>query len=544
MALVEAPVLILKEGTKRSHGEDARKQNIMAARAIAEAVRTALGPRGMDKMLVDTIGDIVVTNDGRTILDEMEVQHPAAKMMVQVAKAQDKEVGDGTTTAVIIAGELLKRAEELLEKKIHPTVVIHGYKLAAEKSLEILKNIAIKIDPKDRAILEEIAKTSMTSKIVGAERDKLAKIAVDAALQILEEKDGKFRVNIDLVQVVKKAGESIEDSKFIRGVIIDKEVVHSDMPKSVKNAKIALINAALEIEKTEFNAEIRITSPDQIMAFRQQEENMLKDMVEKIASTGANVLFCQKGIDDRAQHFLAKKGILAVRRVKKSDMEKLAKATGGRILNNIDELTSEDLGEAELVEERKIGNDKMVFVEGCKNPKAVSVLLRGGTERIVDEAERAFHDALCVVRNAIEDQLIVAGGGAPEAEVAKALREYSEKFTGKEQLAIKGFADAIEVIPRTLAENAGLDPIEILTGLRKAHQEGKVWAGVDIFNERVTDMKELKVFEPLRSKTQAIKSAFEAASMILRIDDIIIAKKTTPKTPSKSPEEGETSPEF
>ncbi|MGQ4833148.1 MAG: thermosome subunit beta [Candidatus Asgardarchaeia archaeon] len=539
MALVEAPVLILKEGTKRSHGEDARRQNIMAARAIAAAVRTALGPRGMDKMLVDTIGDIVITNDGRTILDEMEVQHPAAKLMVQVAKAQDKEVGDGTTTAVIIAGELLKKAEELIEKKIHPTIVINGYRLAAEKALETLKGIAIKIDPTKREILEDIAKTSMNSKIVGMERDKLAKIAVDAALQVAEKKDGKFKVNIDLVQVVKKAGGSIEDSQFIKGIIIDKEVVHPDMPKSIKNAKIALVNAALEIEKTEFNAEIRITAPEQIIAFRQQEENMLKEMVEKIASTGANVLFCQKGIDDRAQHFLAKKGILAVRRVKKSDMEKLAKATGARIVNNIDEITSNDLGEAELVEERKVANDKMVFVEGCKDPKAVSVLLRGGTERIVDEAERAFHDAISVVRNAMEDELIVAGGGAPEAEVAKELKDYAERFTGKEQLAIKAFAEAIEVIPRTLAENAGLDPIAIITELRKAHQEGKVWAGVDVHNERVADMKELKVFEPLRSKTQAIKSAYEAATMILRIDDVIVAKKTTPKTPSKGPETGE-----
>ena len=525
MALVEAPVLILKEGTKRSHGEDARKQNIMAARAIAEAVRTALGPRGMDKMLVDTIGDIVVTNDGRTILDEMEVQHPAAKMMVQVAKAQDKEVGDGTTTAVIIAGELLKRAEELLEKKIHPTVVIHGYKLAAEKSLEILKNIAIKIDPKDRAILEEIAKTSMTSKIVGAERDKLAKIAVDAALQILEEKDGKFRVNIDLVQVVKKAGESIEDSKFIRGVIIDKEVVHSDMPKSVKNAKIALINAALEIEKTEFNAEIRITSPDQIMAFRQQEENMLKDMVEKIASTGANVLFCQKGIDDRAQHFLAKKGILAVRRVKKSDMEKLAKATGARIITNLDDMSEKDLGEAKLVEERKVADDYMVFIEGCKNPRSVTILVRGGTELIVDEVERSLHDALSVVRNIVVNPKVVAGGGAPEIYLALQLRKFAEKVGGKEQLAVEKYAEALEVIPRTLAENAGLDPIDIIATLRAEHDKGHYWMGVNGFEGKIDDMRKLNVYEPLVVKQQALKSASEAAIMILRIDDVIAASE-------------------
>ena len=539
MSLVEAPILILKEGTQRAHGKDARLNNIMAARAIAEAVRTALGPRGRDKMLVDTIGDIVITNDGKTILDEMEVQHPAAKLMVQVAKAQDKEVGDGTTTAVIIAGELLKHGEKLLNQKIHPTIVISGYKTAAKKALEVLEKIAEQIDPKDTKTLLNIAKTSMNSKIIGLNKEHISKIAVDAALQVAEEKDGKLRVDIDLVQVVKKAGGAIEDSQFVKGIIIDKEVVHPDMPKRVENAKIALVNAALEIEKTEFNAEIRITRPEEIALFRQKEEEMLQSMVEKVAGTGANVLFCQKGIDDRAQHYLAKKGILAVRRVKKSDMEKLSKATGAKIVNNIEEISSNDLGFAKLVEERKVANDKMVFVEDCKDPKAVSVLLRGGTERIVDEAERAFHDAICVLRDAIEDKTIVAGGGAVESEVAKEIREFAKTIAGKEQLAVNAFAEAIESIPRTLAENAGLDPIEILTELRKVHQKGVTnkWYGIDLYDGKVKDMYAENVIEPLRIKKQAIESAVEAAVMILRIDDVIIAKKT-PTKPPQTPGEG------
>ena len=539
MSLVEAPVLILKEGTQRAHGKDARANNIMSARAIAEAVRTALGPRGRDKMLVDTIGDIVITNDGKTILDEMEVQHPAAKLMVQVAKAQDKEVGDGTTTAVIIAGELLKHGEKLLNQKIHPTIIISGYKKASKKALEFLENIAEQIDVKDKETLLNIAKTSMNSKIIGLNKEKISEIAVDAALQVAEEKEGNMEVDIDLVQVIKKAGGAIEDSQFVKGIIIDKEVVHPGMPKRIENAKIALVNAALEIEKTEFNAEIRISKPEEIALFRQKEEEMLQSMVEKIANTGANVLFCQKGIDDRAQHYLAKKGILAVRRVKKSDMEKLSKATGAKIVNNIEEITGNDLGFAGLVEEQKVANDKMVFVENCKDPKAVSVLLRGGTERIVDEAERAFHDAICVLRDAMEDRTIVAGGGAIESEVAKAVRDFAKTIAGKEQLAINAFADAIESVPRTLAENAGLDPIEILTELRRVHQKGieNKWYGIDLYDGKVKDMYKENVIEPLRIKKQAVESAVEATTMILRIDDVIVAKKS-PTKPPKSPGEG------
>ncbi|RLI64074.1 MAG: thermosome subunit [Candidatus Asgardarchaeum californiense] len=535
MSLMGTPILILKEGTQRTTGADARKNNIAAARAIAEAIRTALGPRGMDKMLVDNIGDVVITNDGKTILDEIEVQHPAAKMMVQVAKAQDNIAGDGTTSAVVLAGELLKKADELITQKIHPTIVINGFRKAYDEALKILDEIAIPLTIKEREKLEYIAMTSMNSKIVGGDREKLAKMAVDAVLQILEERDGKYVADIDKVQVIKKAGASISDSQYIAGVIIDKEVVHADMPKLIRDAKIALLDTPFEIEKTEFDAEIRITDPTQITAFKEKEENILREMIEKISNVGANVVFCQKGIDDRAQHFLAKKGILAVRRVKKSDMEKLARATGGRIVTNLDSLTSGDLGHAEAVEERKIANDKMVFVTGCKDPKSVSVLLRGGTERIVDEAERAFHDALCVVRNAVEDGYFVAGGGAPEVEVARRLLEFSQKFAGKEQLAIKAFAEALLVIPKTLAENAGIDTVEILGKLMAEHEKGKVWAGVDIYNEKVADMLKLNILEPLRTKKQAIKSAYEAASMIIRIDDVIAAKRETPKPPSGGP---------
>lgn len=535
MAVMGTPVLILKEGTQRTRGVDARRSNIAAARAIAEAIRTALGPRGMDKMLVDNIGDVVITNDGKTILDEIEVQHPAAKMMVQISKAQDNIAGDGTTTAVILAGELLKRAEELIDKKIHPTIVINGFKNAYAKALEILNEIGMPISPDDKKKLHYIAMTSMTSKIISSEREKLAKMAVDAVLQITEMRDGKHIADIDKIQVVKKAGGAISDSQYIEGIIIDKEVVHSDMPKMINNAKIALLDTPLEIEKTEFDAEIRITDPTKIFAFKEKEEQMLKEMIDKIVNVGANVVFCQKGIDDRAQHFLAKQGILAVRRVKKSDMEKLSKATGGRIITNLESLTNTDLGHAKTIEERKIANDKMVFVMGCKDPKAVSVLLRGGTERIVDEAERAFHDALCVVRNAIEDGVFVAGGGAPEVELYRKLSEYAQKFAGKEQLAVRAFAESLLVIPKTLAENAGIDTIEIIGKLIAAHEEGKLWTGIDIFKEKIADMLKLNVLEPLRIKRQALKSAYEAAAMILRIDDVITAKKETPKPPSGGP---------
>lgn len=525
------PVLILKEGTKRTVGREAQRNNIMAARAIAEAVRTSLGPRGMDKMLVDSLGDVTVTNDGATILKEIDVQHPAAKMMVEVAKTQDDEVGDGTTTAVVLAGELLKKAEDLIDMNVHPTIIISGYKRAAKKVLKILDEIGQEIDRDDTEMLETIAKTAMASKVVAGAMDHLAKIAVEAVKTITRKENGKFVADIDDIQIQKKEGESLRETRLIKGIVIDKEVVHPGMPKTVKNAKIALIDRSLEIEKTEFDAEIRITSPEEMKAFLDQEEQLIKEMVDKIVKAGANVVFCQKGIDDVAQHFMAKAGILAVRRVKKSDMEKLAKSTGGRIVTSVDDLTEKELGYAEVVEERKVGEDKMVFVEGCKEPKAISILIRGGTELIVDEAERALHDALCVVRNAIEDNRIVPGGGACEIEIAQRLKEFAETLSGREQLAVQKFAEAIEIIPTTLAENAGHDPIDILVKLRSAHEKGEKWVGIDVFTGNVVDMMKEKVIEPLSVKRQAIKSASEAATMILKIDDIIAAAPMKEKTP-------------
>jgi len=529
------PVLILKEGTSRRRGREAQRNNIMAARIIAEVLRTTLGPRGMDKMLIDSLGDITVTNDGAAILDEIEVEHPAAKMMVEVAKTQDDEVGDGTTTAVILSGELLKKAEELLDQNIHPTVIVSGYRKAVQKAIETLNDISTLVDINDRETLKKIALTSMSSKAVGAAREHLAEIAIDAVKQIVEERGDKRIADVDNVQIIKKEGKSLFDSQLVKGVIIDKEVVHPGMPKRIAEAKIALLDTPLEVEKTEFNAEIRIRDPSQMKAFLDQETSMLRDMVDKIAKSGANVVFCQKGIDDMAQHFLAKAGILAARRVKQSDMEKLARATGGRIITNLEDLKAEDLGYAGLVEERKVGEDKMIFVENCKNPRSVAVLIRAGLERMVDEAERALHDSLCVVSDVVEKNRIVAGGGAPEAEVAKKLREYATKVGGREQLAIEAFADSMEVVPKTLAENAGLEPIDILVELRAAHEkpQGHLM-GVDVFNGKVVNMQEKGVIEPLSVKEQAIKSAAEAASMILRIDDVIAASK--PKEEEKGPE--------
>ncbi|MEM2939393.1 MAG: thermosome subunit beta [Candidatus Bathyarchaeia archaeon] len=528
------PVLILKEGSTRSRGKDAQHNNIMAARIIAEAVKTSLGPRGMDKMLVDSLGDITITNDGKTILDEIEVEHPAAKMMVEIAKAQDKEVGDGTTSAVVLAGELLTKAEELLNKNVHPTVIIDGYRKAADKALEVLEKIAIPVDPKDKEFLKKVAMTSMASKLVSENREHLANVAVEAILHVVQKVGDQYKADLDDILVQKKPGESVTDTMLIKGVVLDKEVVHPGMPKRVEKARIALLDCPLEIEKTEFDAKINIETPEQMEAFLREEENMLRSMVEKIANTGANVVICQKGIDDMAQHFLARKGILAVRRAKKSDMEKLAKATGGRVVTNLDDLKPEDLGYAELVEERKIGDDKMVFVEGCKNPRAVAILIRGGTERTVDEAERSLHDALCVVRDVVQEPKILAGGGAPEIEIARALREYAHSLPGREQLAVQSFADAIEVIPTALAENAGLDPIDILSELRSKHESGETWTGVDVFSGKVRNMCELDVYEPLVVKKQVIKSATEAATMILKIDDVIAAgKMKTPKTPKE-----------
>ena len=519
------PVLILKEGTQRTVGRDAMRANIMAARVIAEAIRTALGPKGMDKMLVDSFGDVTITNDGATILKEIDVQHPAAKMMVEVAKAQDDEVGDGTTTAVVIAGELLKKAEELLDQNIHPTIIVEGYRKAAEQAIKIINEISQETSIDDEDMLKKAAMTAMHSKVVSGSRDYLSDLVVKAVKSVAEQIDGKWKVDIDDIKVEKKQGGSLEDTKLINGIVLDKEVVHPGMPKRVANAKIALIDAPLEIEKTEFDAKIHINSPEQMKAFLDEEQRMLKEMVEKIKETGANVVLCQKGIDDVAQHFLAKAGILAVRRVKKSDMEKLAKATGGKIVTSIDDLTPEHLGEAEIVEERKVADDKMVFVEGCKNPKAVSILIRGGTEHIVDEAERALHDALCVVRNIIEEPKVVPGGGAPEIEIARRLKEYAETLGGREQLAVKAFAEALEVVPRTLAENGGLDPIDILVELRAKHEKGEWWAGINLTSGKVDDMRNLDIWEPANVKKQAIKSASEAAQMILRIDDVIAASE-------------------
>jgi thermosome len=515
------PVLILKEGSQRTAGRDAQRSNIMAAKAVAGAVRTTLGPKGMDKMLVDTLGDVVITNDGVTILKEMDIEHPAAKMMVEIAKTQDAEVGDGTTTAVVLAGELLKQAEGLLDQEIHPTVIAAGYRAAADKSMDILKALAVKVSPEDVELLKKIAVTAMTGKGSGVARGELANLAVQAVKSVIDD-DGS--VDIDNITVEKKVGGGITDSQIVRGVVVDKDRLHPNMPKKVENARIALLNAPIEIEKTEVDAKIEITSPDQLQAFLDQEETMLRDMVKRVSDTGANVVFCQKGIDDLAQHFLAKAGIYTVRRVKKSDMEKLARATGGRIVTSIHDLTKDDLGKSCIVEERKIGDEKMTFVEECENPKSVSIILRGGTEHVVDELNRAMEDALRVVGVVVEDKMLVPGAGAPEVELALRLREYAATVGGREQLAIEAFADAMEVIPKTLAENAGLDQIDTLVAQRSAHEKGMKSAGLDIDTGKPMDMLSLGIVEPLRVKTQAINSAAEAAVMILRIDDVIASK--------------------
>ncbi len=520
----QVPILVLKEGTERETGRGAQKKNIEVAKAIADAVRTTLGPKGMDKMLVDSLGDIVITNDGATILKEIDVAHPVGKMMVEVAKVQDTEVGDGTTSAVVLAGELLHKAEELLEQNVHPTIITNGYRLAAEKALELLPELGIKVDSDE--LLKEIAMTAMTGKNVAEAKEYLADIAVKAVKAVAEEKDGKTAVNVDNIKVEKKQGGGIKDTELIDGVILDKEKVHPRMPKVVKDAKIALINTGFEVKKTEISAKIEITDPTQIQAFLDEEQKEIKKMVDKVKEVGANVVFCQKAIDDIAQHYMAKYGIYAVRRVKKSDMAKLAKATGAKIITNLDDLTPEDLGYAEIVEERKIGDDNMTFVRGCKNPKSVSILIRGGTEHVVDEAERALHDALKVVGVALEDGYAVAGGGATDIELALRLREYAPSVGGREQLAIEKFADALEIIPRTLAENAGLDAIDIIMKLKAEHQAGKKYAGIDVFEGKIVDMVERKVIEPMRVKKQAIESATEVATMILRIDDVIAAKKS------------------
>ena len=528
------PVLVLKEGSDRTRGRDALHGNITAIKVVAESVRSALGPKGMDKMLVDSFGDVTITSDGRTILDEMDIQHPAAKMLVEVAKAQDNEAGDGTTSAVIIAGELLSKAEELVEKGVHPTVVIEGYKKAAEKSLETLDKLAMSIDLKTgKEYLKKAAITAMASKLVADHKEYLADLVVKAMMAVAEKQGDVYKVDVDDVRIEKKPGESIGDTTLINGIVLDKEVVQSGMPKRVENAKIALLDTSLEIEKTEFDAKISIEKPEEIEAFLNQEELMLKAMVDKIVGAGANAVICQKGIDDMVQHFLSRKGILAVRRAKKSDIEMLAKATGGKIVTKLDDIKASDLGYAALIEERKIGDDKMTFVEGCKHPKAVTLLIRGGTQRMIAEAERSIHDALCVIKDVLQEPRMVAGGGAPELEMANVLKSYADTLPGREQLAVRVYAEALETIPVTLAENAGLDPIDVLSELRSRHEKGEKWAGLEVLSGKVQDMSKVGVFEPITVKKQIIKSATEAATMILKIDDMIAAGKM--KTPPMPP---------
>ncbi len=539
------PILILKEGTQRSRGREARRRNIAVAVVVAEALKTALGPRGMDKMLVDSLGDITVTNDGATVLEEMELEHPIGKMIKEAAKTQEDMVGDGTTTATILTGELLRKAQELLDDDIHPTIIVSGYRKAAEKALELLDEIALEVDPEDRELLKKVALTSMSSKALGDAAEHLAEIAIDAVKQIVEKRGERNYVDKDNIQIVKKEGRSLRETELIKGVVLEKEVVHPAMPKRVEDAKIALVNAPMEIEKTEFDAQIRIRSPEAIKAFLDQETEMLKKMVMKVKEAGANVLFCQKGIDDIAQYLLAKEGILAVRRVKESDMEKLARATGAEVITSFEDLRPEDLGWAALVEERKIGEDKMVFVEGCKEPKSVAVLIRGGLERVVDEAERAMDDAISVVADVVQKPKVVPGGGAVEVELARRLKNYAVKIGGREQLAIEAFADALEVIPKTLAENAGHDVIDTMVALRAAHEkEDGFKMGIDIYTGEIVDMVEKGVLDPAWVKEQAIKTATELASMVLRIDDVIAAVREKEEEEEKGPEEKEEEEEF
>jgi len=520
------PVLILKEGASETKGKEAQRNNFTAAKTVAEIVRTSLGPRGMDKMLVDSLGDVTITNDGATILKEIDVQHPAAKMMVEISKATDNEVGDGTTSVVILAGALIERAEELINKNVHPTVIVDGYRKTAFRSIEILNSIAMKVDDQNKDQLVKVAKTSMQTKLVSKDSLDLANMVVTACKQVSETRNETTKVDLDDIKVEKKAGGSIKDTKLIKGIVLDKEVVHGGMPKRIENAKIALINSALEIEKTEFDAKLNISSPEQMKRFLDEENVMLKSMVNKVTSAGANVVICQKGIDDIAQHYLAKAGVLTVRRVKESDMTKLSRATGARVINNLDDMTSKDLGNADLVEERKVESDKWVFIEGCQNPKAVTILIRGGSQRVVDEADRSVHDALMVTKDVLEKPLIVAGGGSPEAYVSNKLKEWTTTLTGREQLAAEKFAEALETIPITLAENAGMDTIDTMTELRSKQSKGSTWAGIDVRSSQIKDMSELDIVEPLSVKEQIIKSATEVASMILRIDDVIASSKS------------------
>jgi len=517
----QGPVLVLKERALQQKGRDAQKNNIAAAKLVAELVNTSLGPRGLDKMLVDSLGDVTITNDGATILKEIDAQHPAAKMMVEISKTIDTEVGDGTTSSVVFAGALLEKAEKLLEKDVHSTVIIDGYQAASEKALELLAKLAKTIKPDDRESLIKIAKTSMQSKLVSEDSAPLSKLVVDAILKIVEKDGDKYSVDLDNLKVEKKAGGSIDDTALINGIVLDKEIVHSGMPTKIEKAKIALVNAALEVEKTEMSAEIRISDPTQMQQFLEEENNMLQSMVDKIHSIGANVLICQKGIDDIAQHYLSKHGILSVRRVKESDMTKLAKASGGRISTNLDDISTNDLGSAEIVQQKKVESDKWVFIEGCQNPRSVTILIRGGSQRVVDEADRSIHDALMVVKDVVEKPSIVAVGGSPEAYLSTELNEWAGSYDGREQLAMKQYAEALEAIPLTIAENAGMDPIDTIIALRANQSSGKQTVGINAKEGKIGNMFSLDIVEPMAVKEHIIKSATEAACMILRIDDVI-----------------------
>ena len=515
------PVLVLKESALQQKGKDAQQNNIAAAKLVAQLVRSSLGPRGLDKMLVDSLGDVTITNDGATILKEIDVQHPAAKMMVEISKTVDNEVGDGTTSSVIFGGALLARAEDLLNKDVHSSTIIDGYQAAADKTLEIYSDLAKKIQPDDKASLLKIATTSMQSKLISEDSALLSKIIVDAILSIATKKGDDYSVDLENIKVEKKAGGSIDDTQIIKGIVLDKEIVHSGMPTRIEKAKIALLNSALEIEKTELSSEIRITDPTQMQMFLEEENRMLKTMVDKLHDVGVNVLICQKGIDDISQHYLAKYGIMAVRRVKESDMIKLSKATGGRVISNLDDLSENDLGTADLAHQKKVESDKWVFIEGCKHPQSVTMLIRGGTQRVIDEVDRSIHDSLMVVKDVIEKPAIVAGGGAPEAFAASLLKDWADNFDGREQLAIKKYAEALETIPLTIAENAGMDPIDTMANLRAKQNQGQKWTGIDARHLKIADMMAINIVEPIAVKEQIIKSATEAACMILRIDDVI-----------------------
>ena len=515
------PVLVLKESALQQKGKDAQQNNIAAAKLVAELVKSSLGPRGLDKMLVDSLGDVTITNDGATILKEIDVQHPAAKMIVEISKTVDNEVGDGTTSSVVFGGTLLARAEDLLKKDVHSSIIVDGFQAAAEKTLEIYSDLSKKIKPDDRESLLKIAVTSMQSKLISEDSGILSKVVVDAILRIATKKGDNYFVDLENIKVEKKTGASIQDTEIVKGIVLDKEVVHSGMPTKIEKAKIALVNSALEIEKTEMSSEIRITDPTQMQMFLEEENRMLKNMVDKLHDVGSNVLICQKGIDDIAQHYLSKHGIMAVRRVKESDMIKLAKATGGRVISNLDDLSEKDLGSADLAQQKKVESDKWVFIEGCKHPQSVTMLIRGGSQRVIDEVDRSIHDSLMVVKDVIEKPEIVAGGGAPEAFAAAQLKDWADHFDGREQLAIKKYAEALEIIPLTIAENAGMDPIDTMATLRAKQNQGQKWTGIDARNTKISDMLAIDVVEPIAVKEQIIKSATEAACMILRIDDVI-----------------------